>query len=126
MTISPLQIFQVVHDFWVGPVLRADEFAADSALTVDDVGLGRAGGAEGEVTLLRFVVDCEQIDVIVDKVLAIRRDVVIEIDAKNDDLRHLFLQLDQRGKLLKAWSAPGCPEAEDNHFAVVVAEADGF
>jgi len=119
-----LKILEIVHDFGVGPVLRADELAADFALGVDDVGLGRAGGAEGEVAPLRFVVDGEQVDVVVDQELAIRRGIVVEIDAENDDLRHLLLQFDERGEFFKTGGAPGGPEIEDHDFAAVIAEAD--
>ena len=124
--ISKLEIFQVVHDFGVGPVLRTDELAADFASAVDDVGFRRSRGPECEVALLRFVVDGEKVDVVIDEELAVGIGIIIEIDAENDDLRHLFLQIDERGKLLKAGRAPGGPEIEDHNFAAIIGEADGF
>ena len=90
----------------MSPVLGADEFAAYFTLTVDDVGFRRAGGAKGQITLLRFIVDGEQIDVVVDEKLVVGIDVVVEIYGKDNDLRHLFLQGNERGQLFKAWSAP--------------------
>ncbi len=125
LAVLRLQISQIIHDFGAGPVLRADELAPDFALAVDDVGFGRACGAKGEVALLRLIVDGEEVDVVVGEELVVGVDVVIEVHAENDDLRHLFLEIGERGQFLKAWGAPGSPEIEDDYFAVVVGEADG-
>ncbi len=118
------EVFDVVQDLGIGPVLRADELAADFTLPVDDVGLGRTGGAEGQVALLRFIMDGEQVDMIVAEELVIGVDVVVEIDGKHNDLRQLLLEGDQRGQFFKAGSAPGGPEIEDQGFAAVIAEVD--
>jgi hypothetical protein len=119
-----LEIFEIVHDLGAGPVLWADELAADFSLTIDDVGFRRTGGAEGQIALLGFVVNGEQIDVIVDEVLAVSVDIVIEIDTENDELRHLLLEIDERGELFEAGSAPGSPEVENYYFAAVIVETD--
>ena len=40
-----LEVAEVVEDLGAGPVLGADELAAEDALAIDDVGLGDLGGA---------------------------------------------------------------------------------
>ena len=94
-------------------------------MAVDDVGLGGPSGAKGEVALLRLVADGEEVDVVVSQELTIRVDVVVEIDAEDDDLRHLLLEICQRGQFFKTRSAPGGPEIEDDDFAAIVGEMDG-
>lgn len=47
-----LKVPDVVHDFGAGEILGTDEFAADDAVGVDDVGFGGTGGIEGVVGLL--------------------------------------------------------------------------
>lgn len=120
------EVFQIIHDFGTGPVLWADEFAADFALAVDDVGFRGTGRAEGQIALLQLVVDGEEVDVIVGEELVIGGRIIIEVHTENDDLRHLLLESVERGQLFKTRRAPGCPKIEDHGFATVIAEVDGF
>src|SRR5271166_1152818 len=59
------KLVQVVHDLGVGPVDGADEFAANDAILVDDVGLGKLEGAVLAIDGLVRVAHGEQIDVMI-------------------------------------------------------------
>ena len=61
---------------------------------------------------------------VVDEELMVRVDIVVEINRKNDDLGHLLLQINERGKFFKTGSTPRRPEIEDYNFSAVVCEAD--
>jgi hypothetical protein len=124
-----LEVAEVVDDFGRGPVLGADEFAADDAVRVDDVGFGRARGVEGVVGFLGEVEDGGDAgDVVIDDILLVGVGVGIEADGKDDNVGHAALEFDEGGKLLKAGRAPAGPEIEDDDFALmlIVAKADGL
>jgi hypothetical protein len=124
-----LEVSEVVEDFGCGPVLGADEFAADDAAGVDDVGFGGAGGVEGVVGLLREVEDSGDAgDVVVGDVLAIGVGVGVEADGEDLDAGHAALEVDEGGEFLEAGRAPAGPEIENDNFALVLilAKADGL
>lgn len=123
---AQLKVSEVVEDFRVGPVLRADEFAADFTLAVDDICLRGTGGTEGQVALLGFIVDGEKVDLVVGEKLMIGGGVIVKVHPENDDLRHLLLESIEGGKLFQARGAPGGPEIENNDFASIIAEVDGL
>ena len=121
------EVAQVVEDFRVGPILSADEFAADHAVAVDDVGFGRARGVEGVIGLLREIEDGgDSSDVVIGEVLAVGAGVGVEADGEDDDVGHAALQVDEGREFFKAGRTPAGPEIEDNDFAAVVVEGDGL
>lgn len=63
MRFHALQGLEEGADFGVGPILRADEFAADEALTIDDVGLGPHLSAEELGGGLVGITDGDEIEV---------------------------------------------------------------
>ena len=121
---SQSEIFQIIHDFRTGPILRPDEFAADPALAIDDVCFRWASCAEGEIALLRFVMNGEQVDAIVDEILPVCASVVVEVDAQNHDLGHALLEIDERWELFKTRGAPGSPEIQDHRLTAIIGETD--
>lgn len=123
------EIAQIVHDLGGGPVLGADEFAADDAVGINNVGLGRPGGVEGVVGALGEVEDGGDAgDVVIADVLLVSAGVGVEGDGDDGDVGHAALQVDEGGKLFEAGRAPAGPEIEDDDFALVLigAEADGL
>ena len=119
------EIPEVIQDFGAGPVLGADELAADDAFGINDVGFGRPSGVEGVVGTLRGVEDGGDAgDVVVGEVLTVGLGVFVEAHGEDDDVGHLALELHQRGEFLKARRAPAGPEVQDNDFAAVLPEAD--
>jgi hypothetical protein len=123
------EILQVVDDFRGGPVLSADEFAADDAVAVDDVGFGGAGGVEGGVGALGEVEDGGDAgDVVIGDVLGIGVGVGIEADGEDDDVGQAALEIDEGGEFFETGRAPAGPEIEYDDFALglILAEADGL
>ena len=121
------EVTQVVENFGGGPVLGADEFAADDAAGIDDVGFGRARGIEGSVGLVAGVVnDGHVVEIVVAQVLTIVSGRGIEGDGEDDCIGHLLLDLLERRPLRGAVDAPAGPEIEDDSFAAVIAEDDGL
>lgn len=119
-----LKVSEVVEDFRVGPVLWADEFAADFTLAVNDICLRGAGSTEGQIALLGFIVDGEKVDLVVGEELMIGGGFIVKVHPENDDLRHLLLERIEGGKLFQAGGAPGGPEIENNDSAAIIAEVD--
>jgi hypothetical protein len=58
------QSLEVGDHFGAGPILRADDFAIDAALAIDDVSFGVHRGAVGNCDLFRRVAICGEADVI--------------------------------------------------------------
>jgi len=81
------ELFQEVHNFRAGPVLRADELAADNARLVDDVGFWGAEGVELGVRALGAVENAEKLDVVTDEEAAVGVGVRIHADGDDLDLR---------------------------------------
>ena len=105
----------------------ADEFAADDAIAVDDVGFRGAGSIECGVGALREVEDGGDAgDVVIDEVLAVGVGVGVEADGEDDDVGQAALEVDEGGELFEAGRAPAGPEIEDDDFALglILAEAD--
>ncbi len=123
------EVLQIVDDLGGGPVLSADEFAADDAVAVDDVGFGGAGGVKGGVGALGEVEDgSDASDVVIDEVLAVGVGVGVEADGEDDDVGHAALEFDEGGEFFETGRAPAGPEIEDDDFALalVLAEAHGL
>ena len=120
------EIAEVVFDLGAGPVLRSDELTADAAGGIDDVGLGRAGGAVGKVGFLGEIEGHDHVaDVVVDEELMVGVGVGVEADGQHHHSRHLLLNLHERGQLFEAGWAPGGPEIQNHRLAAIAAQADG-
>src|ERR1035437_6028027 len=116
---TPLHLLQIIHDLRAGPLLSTDELANDLAIAIDHEGFGKLERAIKPVRLLPAVADGEQIDVVVADELFVRAIVVVLADGENGHLvAKLLLQLHQRGHLLNARRAPGCPEVEHHWLAL--------
>jgi len=122
-----LEAAEVVLDFGGVPVLGADEFAADDALAVDDVGFGWARGSEGEIGFVGGIEDDGHVvEMVVGDVLLVVGGVAVEGNGEDDGVGNLLLELLEGGPLGGAVRAPRSPEVEDDDFAPVLAEADGL
>lgn len=120
------EVFQVVEDFGIGPVLGADEFAADDPVSVDDVGFGRPRCVEGIAGLVVEIDDGGDAgDVVVDQVLAVVGLGGVEGDGDDSDVGHVALELDEGGELLCTGRAPAGPEIEDDDLALFFVLAEG-
>src|ERR1019366_4051083 len=109
----------IIHDLRAGPLLRADELADDLASAIDHKGFRKPGRAIQAVRLLPGVANGKQIDVVVADELFVGVVVVVLANGKNGYLvAKLLLQLHQRGHLLNARRAPGCPEVEHHGLAL--------
>ena len=112
-----LHLCEVAHDVGIGPVLRADEFAAQDALAVDDVGFGNLDGAVERVDALVGVADGDEIDVVLDEELVIDVGVLVHADGDDFKVGHLLMQREQAGELFDAGRTPCGPEVEHDDFA---------
>ncbi len=121
-----LEVFEVVEDLGAGPVLGADELAAKDAGAVDDVGFGDLGGAVEGVDALIAVADGDEVDVVAGEELAVKSVVLVDADADDGELGHLFLELEEAGELFDAGGAPGGPEVEDDDAAAEAGEVEGL
>ena len=117
----------VALDFGGAPVLRADEAAADHSAGVDDVGLGRARGSEGEVGFVGGVEDDGHVvELVVGDVLLVVGGIAVKGDGDDDEVGELVLELLEGGPLGGAVDAPRGPEIEHDNFAAVLGERDGL
>ena len=121
-----LEVFEVVEDFGAGPVLGADEFAAEDAGAVDDVSFGDLGGAVEGVDALIAVADGDEVDVVAGEELAVEVVVLVDADADDGELGHLFLEFEEAGEFFDAGGAPGGPEVEDDDAAAEAGEIEGL
>jgi hypothetical protein len=117
-----LKSAEVAFDFGTGPVLGADELAADDAVGVNDErfrGHGGAVGGVGEPGGVECGGDGEGVAL---EEGAVGGGVLVKGDSEDADAGHLLLKGDEGGKLFKAGGAPGGPEVEDDHVAAVGGE----
>ena len=120
-----LQGFEEAPDFGIGPVLFADELAADYAFAVDYVGFRPHFGAEELGDGLVGIADSDQVHMtMVDEPLVLVL-VLIDADGDHGQVGPVVVELDQRWRFLNAGCAPGGPEIEHNHFAAIVGQVDG-
>lgn len=121
-----LEFGEVAHDLGAGPILGADEFAAEEAAFVDDVGLGQELGAVEGVDAAVGVAHGGDLDVVLEEEAAIDVVGLVERDADDGELRHAALEVEQAGQFFKARGAPGSPEIEDDDLAAELGEVDGL
>ena len=122
---SRLQRLQETEDFRASPVSCADEAAANTALTVDDVGFGPLLGAKFAGGCLFGVADSEEIDVPANQELPVSVFVFVDADGEDRVFGMFMVKLGERGQFENAGFAPACPEVEQHDLASVVGQADG-
>jgi hypothetical protein len=113
---------KVVHNLGRGPVLDNDELAPDLAITIDGICLGVNVRPVKCIAVLLRVADGEEIDLMPGKETVVGLGILVQIDAHHHQLRHLTLQLIERGNLFHARRAPAGPEIEQNYLAAVAAQ----
>ena len=121
-----LESAQILLNFLLAPVHRADEFAADDALAVNDVGLGKFEGAvarsdrrfDTAADVLSGIADREQINAVIFQKLVIVVGIVVHADREHGHtfVPHFILHLNERGHLFDTWRTPGGPEIQDDDF----------
>lgn len=116
---------EVAEDFGAGPVLGGDEFSAEDALAIDDVGLGDLGGAVEGVDAGGGVADGEEVDVVLVEEALVGVGVFVHADGDDGDAGGFVLHGEEAGELFNARGAPGGPEVEDDDLAAEFAEVDG-
>ena len=112
---------KVIQNFRRSPVLRTDELTPNLAPTIDSVSVRKNEGSVKRVALPLGIADGQEIDLVPGKKLSIGAVILVHIHAQHEKLRHLALQLVERGNLLHTRSAPTRPEVEQHHFAAVIA-----
>src|ERR1035437_5970908 len=123
--IRALQAFQIGADFRAIPVLRADNFAANEAFSVDDVSFRPSLGVKELGGFLVGVADRGQVHIVANEKAAVSLRIFIDADGQNGQIRPVVVQLQQRGDLLDAGRAPSGPEVEQYDAAPVIGQVDG-
>ena len=119
------QGFKEVANFGAGPVLRADELAADEAFAIDDVGFGPHFGFEELGGVLVRVADGDEVDVVANEEVAVLVGIFIDADGKNGDAGQVVMELEEGGQFNDAGLAPGGPEVEQHHLAAIAGKVNG-
>ena len=116
---------QIIADLGAGPVLRADEFAADDAVAVDQVGFRPHVGVVELRCGLRWVAHRDEIDVMTDKETGIGSGIVVDADGEDGQGGHLVVQFEERRQLLEARGALAPPEVEQDDIAAIAGQMHG-
>lgn len=119
-----LQGFEVAADLGVGPVGGADEFAADDAIAIDDIGFRPHVGVEEACGGLAGVADRNEIDVAIPDEGRVGVGVFVDGDGEDDEVGIVVVELEKRGQFCHAGSAPGGPEVEQDNLASIAGEMD--
>lgn len=111
-----------------GPILGADDFAFDAALTVDEIGFGEAGSAVIGSDGFGIVAERGEDHAIIFEEGLVGLGVVVDGDAENDAAfgSNFGLELIERGGFVDAGRAPSGPEIEDDDFAAQIGEVRGL
>ncbi len=92
-----LEFAEVVDDLGAGPVLGGDEFSAEDALAVDDVGLGDLDGSVEMIDALGGVADGEEVDVILLEEVLVDVGVLVHADGDDGNLGKDLLHGEEAG-----------------------------
>jgi hypothetical protein len=122
---SILERAEVVADFRVGPVGVADDFAADDAFSIDDVGFGPAFGVEELGGGLVGIADADEVNMMAGEEAVVGGRVLVDADGKDGKLGVVMLKLKERGHLLDTGRAPGGPEVQQHDTAAIAGEVNG-
>ena len=97
-----------------GPILRTNDFAVDAAVAVDDVGVGKHGGAILEWNIARRITESGKTQVVSHAEFLVSIFVLINRDAENGAATRLDLTLEliERGRLIDAGRAPSRPKIQ--------------
>ncbi len=117
---------EVIHDFRWPQSIGADKFAAQHALAVDDVSLGKLESPVKVVALLVGIAHGEQVHVV--RLQEILVCALVGVNAHGQHFNalafHSLLHLHQGWHLFNAGRAPGGPEIQHDHLAAQFVEAD--
>lgn len=117
--------FQIIANLSAGPVLGADKFAADHALTVNDVRFRPHLGVIEGGGFLRGVADGDQVDVVTAEEVSVSAGVLVDADGQHGYTGQVVVQVKQGRHLLHAGAAPGSPEIEQHHATAIVGQVYG-
>ena len=119
------ELAQEIHNFRLLPIDRANKLASQHATAVDNVRLRKLERAIKIIALSLWIAHHEEINIVVSQKLVVC--VLVHIDADRQHVHafilHFLLHLNQRGHLLHARRAPGCPEIQHHNFAPQIAQA---
>src|SRR3989475_13212062 len=118
------QGLEVGEEFGTVPVLRANDFAGDTAIATDDVGFRVHRGAVLQGDLFRGIAVGREVDPLRPEESVVGGGVIVHADAQHGDSlwRKVLLQAVQRRHLFDAGRAPGGPEIEHHDLAAQVSE----
>ena len=120
------KFFEVIYEVGTGELLRTDHLPSNDSSFVDDVGFGKTEAAVKRVRGLILIEDGHQVDVVLQDVALVLREILSAIDCNYLNLWELVLEGHKTWHLLDAGSAPARPEVEDNDFAPKFGEIDGM
>jgi hypothetical protein len=127
-TRSAFRISEVLEegaDFWAGPVLGADELAADYAFAVDDVGFRPHVGVEEICGGLLGVADGDEVDVAAKQEAGVGVGVLVDADGEDGEAGLVVVEFEKRWQFDDAGLAPSGPEVEQDDLAAITGEVDG-
>ena len=102
-------------DFGAGPVVGADEFAADDAIAVDDVGFGPHVGVEELGGDSVGVAHGDEVDVMAGEEAGVGVGVFVDADGEDGEVWACRGEAARsEGISCNAGRAPGCPEVEQD------------
>lgn len=119
-----LEATEVGADLGVGPVSCSDEFAADEALAINDVGFRPHVGVEEFRRGLVGVADRDQIHMMAQDEAAVGAGIVVDADGQDGEVRVVVVELQQRGQFFDAGGAFAPPEIQEHDFTAIVGQVD--
>ena len=119
-----LQALEVGANLGAGPVLLADEFAADDAVAVDHVGLGPLVGVVELGCALVGVADSDQVHMAANKKAAVGVRIFVDADGEDGQIGLIAVEFEERGQFDDARLALTPPEIEQDNFASIVGQMD--
>ena len=120
-----LKGLEISADLGAGPVLGTDEFAADDALAVDDVGLGPLLGVIKPGGAVAGVADGDQVHVAVVEEAFVFVFILVDADGENGQIGAVVVELDKPRHFLNAGGALRPPEVEQYDLSAVAGQMDG-
>lgn len=131
MRFQPLVRFQegveILGHFGAGPILAPHNLAIDVASAIDDVRIGKHGGAVVERGFARWIHRGREVDIVSLEEIGVRGRIVIHADTQHRAAARsdLLLQLNQRRSFVHAGWAPTRPEIQDHDFPAEIGKMGG-
>ena len=119
-----LEALEVLANLGAGPILRADELAADDALAVNDVGFRPHIGVEKLGCAFAGIADGGEVNVAMEDKTAVGVGVLIDADSEDGEVGLVVVEGEQGGHFLNAGRAPRGPEVEQDDLATIAGEMD--